>query len=629
MFVISVIPLIRGTRLETLSYFSAEAYEVGTILTVPIRGKQYQAITTTCTEVTSSKSNLRSAGYTLRKLPPQTSVVVLPSAVRTTALRLTEYYPASVGAILYHLLPPDVRTGTRPYPLQSDHIQSEDSTPQVLTARSSERFLSYHSLIRETFAHRGSVLLVCPTSVAAEQAAEQLRHGITERVTLITSTQGSRARDRAYAECADTSLARLIVTTPSFAYIDRVDFLSIIVDQCGSPYYQLRSRPYLDHRKILATYAAVTRRTILFGDSMPPSSLEYLRRSEIWQTYETEAKRIAFITPLTIITQQDHSTPEQPFTLFSPQLRKTIGRTLEGRGHVFFYGARRGLAPVVTCIDCGYLFRCPESHTPYSLLRTYKNGEETRWFVSSTSGQRVRAADICPGCGSWRLRERGIGIQHVYDEWRTAEPNYPVFLFDETTARTPRQAEKLIETFYSERAAVLIGTSMALPYITKPVAVSAVISLDATRSIPSWRADEIVFRLLLELREKSTQEVLLQTRQPVDDLLTYASRGALERFYDDELQLRQQLLYPPYAHLLLLTWLESAATQEFLQQTIVHFSRFNPQTYRSPNSHKDKPIRHILIRLSIDQPSDYSAALLLLRNLPAFVKIEIDPDRVV
>jgi primosomal protein N' (replication factor Y) len=227
------------------------------------------------------------------------------------------------------------------------------------------------------------------------------------------------------------------------------------------------------------------------------------------------------------------------------------------------------------------------------------------------------------------LRERGIGIQHVFDEWRTIAPDYPTILFDESTARTPRQATKLMEEFYNTRAAVLIGSNLALPYLTTPVTTSAIISFDATRAIPSWRADEMVFRLLLDLREKSTQEVLLQTRQPTDDLLTYASRGALERFYDDELLLRSQLHYPPHTRLILLTWIQAPATAAFSRDVQATYAQFEPHCYRSPNSQADHVVMHALFRISTDDMTQYAALLTQLRQLPPFVKVEIDPDRIV
>ncbi len=66
MFVIEVIPLIRGTTIDTLSYYSATSYPVGTIVSVPIRKKLTRALVTEVHTVSDAKSTLRNAAFTLK-----------------------------------------------------------------------------------------------------------------------------------------------------------------------------------------------------------------------------------------------------------------------------------------------------------------------------------------------------------------------------------------------------------------------------------------------------------------------------------------------------------------------------------------------------------------------------------
>ena len=314
--------------------------------------------------------------------------------------------------------------------------------------------------------------------------------------------------------------------------------------------------------------------------------------------------------------------------MFSKELITSVERTLEARGHVFFYAARRGLAPVVACIDCGFIFRCPDSSTPYSLARTTKNGEEQRWFVSSTSGKRVKAADVCTQCGSWRLRERGIGIQAVYDEWISKMPNSDVTVMDSTTVTTPKQAIKMADEFFAKRSGVLIGTQMALPFLSRGVNVSAIISLDAARTIPTWRADESLFRLLLRLRECTHKEVLVQSRVEADNLLIHATRGAIERFYDDEISL--MLKYPPFSTFILLTWVGTNKVIMDVEKLLENsLAEFDVQFYNSPNGSIEKIERHGLIRIDSVSSEKYQSLLARLRSLPPYIKIEIDPERIV
>lgn len=631
MYVIEVIPLLLGTQLDTLSYYSSVEYPIGSFLSVPIRNQVKQAIVVNVHTVTDNKSALRAAAFTLKKLPPQEKISSVPEHLRTTAEALTKIYPSSMGAILYQLLPPEVRQGKYHYPAISSFTQVEETLPRVLTARQKERYIAYRSHIRSTLARRGSILFVVPTSAAIPYAVAELALGIEDRIVVFSPTNSEKERRAAYTAFEDTALAKLIITTPSHAYLDRVDLLSIVIENEASEYYKDRERPYIDHRTALLTHAKTTGRSILLGDILPSGETEYRRRQEIFTTEGEETKRINFTAPCTVIEQKDKPSPESPFSLFSKELLTRITNTLSSRGHVFIYAARRGIAPVVVCIDCGHIFRCPDSNTPYSLIRTHlPSGEEVRWFVSSTSGKRVRAADTCPHCGSWRLRERGIGIQTVYDECLERFKDKKIFLFDKESITTPKRAVEVINEFYDTRGAILIGTQIALPYLARNgVDLSAVISLDATRANPTWRADEHTLHLLLTLRDWSDKEVLIQTRTAKDTLLSTAETGLIEGFYTEELDLRSQLSYPPYSIFILLTWQGTAVSVKKTETEILkRIGEAKPACYSHPLSTAAKTVRYALLRLA---PHDKNRVEIIetIRNFPPYIKVEIDPSRIV
>jgi len=471
---------------------------------------------------------------------------------------------------------------------------------------------------------------VVPSAAEVSYAQQHLSQGIKERVVVLSPSQTKKQRDTAYTKLEQEPQSLLIITTPSFAYLDRADISSVIVEQSASGHYVGRQRPYLDHRTALTTYAKVSKRSIILGDTVPRTEDEVNRREENYFTYGEEAKRIAFTSPLTLINQKDKPRPEAVFQLFSQELQLSVERALESRGHVFFYSARRGLAPVIACIDCGYIFRCPDSNTPYSLIRTMRNGEEERWFVSSTSGRREKAADVCLQCGSWRLRERGIGIQQVADEWQQIMPECDITVLDNLTATTQKQAQKIAKDFFAKRSGILIGTQIALPYLSHGVDVSAVISLDATRAIPTWRADEYLFRLLMRLRECTAKEVVVQTRTESDNLLIHATRGAIERFYDEEISLRSMMQYPPYSTFVLLSWVGSSSSVGEMGKPIeLLLEKFAVQYYNNPNSTNQKTLRHGLIRIPQTNKEELTEIITLLRRVPPYVKVEINPERIV
>jgi primosomal protein N' len=631
MYVIQVTPLIRGTQLESLSYFSSVAYPFGTFLDVPIRGSKKPAIVTSVQAVVGAKSALKAATFSLRRLPPQKQTSTVPKPILETAEALQKLYPSTLGAILFSLLPPDIKDGSRCF-TESNHVtHSEETTPQVLMARFDERYRSYQSHIRTVFANRGSVLFVVPTQADIAYVERELSAGIKDRVVILDGTRNKKKQTDAITGLTDTRFSKLIITTPHYTYTGRADIASIIIEQSASSHYVDRTRPFIDHRDALVLYAKAHGASVILGDTVVRTEDEAKRRQDIYLTYGEAVKRLVFPAQLHVVKQNDKPNTEVPFQLFSPTLIKSVSDALEGRGHVFLYAARRGLAPVVACVDCGYIFRCPDSETPYSLVRTMKHSIEERWFVSSTSGKRVRAADICPACGSWRLKERGVGIQHVYDEWRQQGPKSPVTLLDHLTASTPLKAKKLVSDFFAQKnGGVLIGTQIALPYLHQGLTMSAIVSLDAARSTPTWRADESLFRLLIRLRECSQTEVLIQTRSAADTLIEYASRGATERFYDDEIALRKELRYPPFSTFILLTW---SGTAEQVKQTesLIKDTLKEPtiEYYPSPHGNDSLLFRHALIRIPEGMSAERETIIGMLKALPPYIRIEVNPERIV
>lgn len=630
MYVVEVIPLARGSKIGTLTYFSGILYDIGTVLDIPLRNKNVRGMVVGHRPVSAAKTAVRAATFSLRKLPEQTDVSTIPPILIESARHLSKIYPSTVGAILYALLPEEVRSGKQVLESNLPCIGTYQ-TPEIslLQAPEVERFRAYRSRVREAFAHRGSVLFVVPTSNDLDNVTENLSKGIESRIVTMSSSLSAKKLDKAYTSFHDLRHAKLIVTTPSHMFIDRHDITHVIIEQSRSPYYKAKVRPYLDTREVLKTQAKISGRQVILGDILPTTEDEHKRREDIYQTEGEHPKRIAFENKFRDVKQTDKPRADSPFQLFSPELMEAIKETLRARKKIFLYSARRGIAPVVVCIDCGHIFRCPDSGSPYSLIKTIKNNEEERWFISSVSGRRVKAADVCPVCGSWRLKERGVGIQHLFDELTEYVDKSKITLFDHTTATTRRRAQMLMADFYERKGSILLGTAMAINHIEKPVSLSAIVSLDATRAIPTWRAEEELLSLFVKLREKSTDNVIIQTRSEVDEILDYAKTGQVDRFYNDEIELRKSLGYPPFSKLILLTTSGDPVAISELEQTITtKLQAWKPTTYSAPQSTKSKITRYCLIKIS-SQNWPNEELLKALNSLPPSVKIEVDPDRIV
>ncbi len=626
MHVIEIMPLRRGVRVSSLSYFSKVPYGRGTLVEIPVRKKSAWGIVLSSKEVSGEKTTLRSASFTLRKLPPQQTTHTLPLSLIETADTLAEYYATQPGAILCGLLPAEIRNGTLPIPDLSDTpIDMHTDAHEILHAPTETRIVSYRHIIRTSFAQKASVIIVVPTVEEGTFLLEQLKKGIPGRAHFIHGGLGKTKMRAYFSQLQHSPRPLLTIATPHYAFITRGDVGTVILEHARASSYRGHVRPYIDFRHALTLHAHIRHQRLISADTLIRSEDEFLlREGRAVPFEENHPRRLVLSGTLKTIPMKETPDGKTVFSLFSPALLSAIEKTQSLKGRVFLFSARRGLAPVVACIDCGMILRCPDSGSPLSLHRTVRNGIEERWLVSSVSGFRKKTDDLCPHCGSWRLRERGIGIQHVYDELRQHIPDASLFLFDHHTAATHTKATNIRNAFYEKKGGILLGTALALPYLHRPVDISAVISMDALRAIPSWRQQEESLAILLALREKTLGYVFIQTRTDTDDVIPYAQTAETRRYYTDELTARSDFKYPPYYTFIHLTWkrdMPDTLTTEITTR-LAHF----------PLSLYDTPVAdglaYGLIRVphaNWPEPSLVSA----LRTLPPSVRIIVNPDRII
>src|SRR3989344_1049044 len=100
-YLVEIVPISKGGTQGTLSYFSSQKITPGTLVRVPLRNTLTPAVVTSVKSAISAKSDIRRAGYTLKKIA-QSNVFrasLSPeflSAVQETAI----YYATNISALL-------------------------------------------------------------------------------------------------------------------------------------------------------------------------------------------------------------------------------------------------------------------------------------------------------------------------------------------------------------------------------------------------------------------------------------------------------------------------------------------------------------------------------------------------
>jgi len=246
-----------------------------------------------------------------------------------------------------------------------------------------------------------------------------------------------------------------------------------------------------------------------------------------------------------------------PRSVFGADLAAAIGCCLERREQAILFLNRRGFASFLLCRDCGFTFHCPNC----DVSLTYHHAG--RYLQCHHCDYRRRVPDTCPKCGGLRLRPFGVGTEKVEDAVRQQFPRARTLRMDrDTMSRKGAHAETL-RAFKRGEADILIGTQMVAKGLDFPnVTLVGVVSADTALNIPDFRAPERAFQLLTQVAGRAGRKVpgvvIVQTFSPEHESVQFAAKHDYLGFYAQAIGQRQELGYPPFAHMANLVFTDEA-----------------------------------------------------------------------
>jgi primosomal protein N' (replication factor Y) len=117
--------------------------------------------------------------------------------------------------------------------------------------------------------------------------------------------------------------------------------------------------------------------------------------------------------------------------------------------------------------------------------------------------------------------------------------------------------EGILDRFRKKEIDILTGTQMIVKGHDFPgISLVGVLCGDLSLHFPDFRAAERTFQMLTQVagrtgRESDSGRVILQTFDPDHEAIQFAASHAYEGFFERDSELRRELYYPPYGHLIL------------------------------------------------------------------------------
>ena len=207
------------------------------------------------------------------------------------------------------------------------------------------------------------------------------------------------------------------------------------------------------------------------------------------------------------------------------------------------------------CPKCGYLANCPNC----SITLTYHRPEQK--LACHICGHTEVVPLVCPEktCRNPEIRYAGVGTQKVEDTLGKLFPKARVRRMDADTMKRKDDYRATLGDFRAGKIDILVGTQMIAKGLHFPnVTLVGIIYADMALHQPDFRAGERTFQLLTQVAGRAGRgdvegEVFVQAFTPFHPAIQFARRHDFVGFYEQELEFREQLKYPPFSRVALLT----------------------------------------------------------------------------
>ncbi len=239
--------------------------------------------------------------------------------------------------------------------------------------------------------------------------------------------------------------------------------------------------------------------------------------------------------------------------MFSKVLLDAIDKTIKNGKQAIVFLNRRGFSTFINCKKCGFVLKCKRCDT----VLVYHFDQKK--LLCHYCDYHDKPPDICPKCRSSYISYFGIGTEKVESDISHNFPNVKIARMDSDTTTKSGSHDRILGDFKSGKIEVLVGTQMIAKGLDFPeVTLVGVVSADVSLNIPDFRSSERTFNLLTQVagragRGEDGGEVIVQTYAPSHYAVLTAAKHDYEKFYQEEITARKELLFPPFINLVKVT----------------------------------------------------------------------------
>jgi len=408
----------------------------------------------------------------------------------------------------------------------------------------------YVSAAAHALARGRQVLILVPEIALTHPVGQAIRQRFGSRVALLHSGLSEAFRVDQWRRIMVGEVDIVVgARSAVFAPLPRLGL--VVVDEEHDPSYKQEGGLLYQARDVALYRGKLAGAAVVLVSATPQVTSYYSAREGKYHYLCLEHRVTPQSLPDIRLVDMRTQRGDKSLKVISRPLHAALEEVLRRGEQALLFLNRRGYSRAVFCLFCGQVFQCRQC----SVALTHHQDQDR--LVCHYCGYTEAVPTQCPQCQSSAIKRYGVGTEKVESEVKRLFPAARVARLDRDTAPNSGRALKVLQAFAAGDLDFLVGTQM----ITKghhfpQVTLVGVINADLSLFFPEYHAGERTFQLLAQVagragRGPAKGTVLIQTCQPEHYVFQTVQSQDYDGFFQQELETRRQLGYPPFTRLAL------------------------------------------------------------------------------
>ena len=438
---------------------------------------------------------------------------------------------------------------SKAYDTYSNMLLNEGGSGLLYGVTGSGKTQVYLKLIDKALENDRDVIVLVPEISLTPQVLSIFHARYGDKVAVFHSGLSLGERNDEYKR-ADRGEAKIVIGTRSAVFAPLHNLGLIIMDEEQENTYKSERTPKYNTKDV-AHFRCKYNKALFLMTSATPSLETYsnaLKGKYVLCELNERFGDAKLPHVITVDMKQEMKNGNK--SPISSKLKELISETIDNGKQAILLINRRGYNTFIACNDCGHVITCPNC----SISLTYHSTNNR--LTCHYCGYTKSLDNICPECHSENIRYSGYGTQKIEDELSYLFPNARILRMDADTTSAKFSHEKLFNAFANHEYDIMIGTQMVAKGLDfDNVTLVGVVNADNSLYDESYNSAERCFDLITQVvgrsgRRDGNGKAVIQTINPYNQTLEYAADQDYKSFYNNEIELRRLLIYPPYCDII-------------------------------------------------------------------------------